>query len=355
MSEERGEYRVVPGESRLMAYQDSGIQLVGARTMVPAKLGAERVEALKRTYFKNLDDGEMAVALAVTERTGLSPEARQIFFIKRWDAQAKREVMQPQISIDGFRLIAERTGNYMGQLGPWWCGDDGVWVDVWLSKAPPAAAKIAVLHRQFREPLTAVARFDSYAQRTKDGTLARMWAAMPDLMIAKCVEGLALRRAFPQELSGLYTDTEMMQAVEVDGTIDGGRIAGLSVRPETARALERGVDDAQRALAALHATAADLGLSHDDIKQMVSEETGKTVGSMTGWDIKQIGWARGLVERKGRLWIEEQHRDEVIDAETGEIVPAEDADDIEFPYAPASMLTHADEQAGLDGPDRSTN
>lgn len=165
---------------------------------LPPTLDREKVELVKQTILKGATDLELQLFVNQANTRRLDPFTKQIYGIKTGQG------LQIFASIDGLRVIAQRSGEYAGQVGPLWCGDDGQWADVWLQNTPPAAAKVGVLRKGWTEPLWGVATFRSYGAN-KSGPV---WKSMPDVMLAKCAESIALRKAFPDDLSGLYVAEE---------------------------------------------------------------------------------------------------------------------------------------------------
>lgn len=184
----------------------------------------DQIALIRRTICKpkkrEATDDEVALFIYQCERTGLDPFSRQIYAIFRWSKQAGTEIMTVQCSIDGFRLVAERTGKYIGQDGPFWCGSSGIWSDIWTSKDAPTAARVVVkkLLAGVVGETPAVAHFTEYVP-LRNNQPTGQWASMPALMIGKCAEALALRKAFPAETSGIYTAEEMAQAEEASGAV----------------------------------------------------------------------------------------------------------------------------------------
>ena len=167
----------------------------------------EQVDLIKRTVAPGTTDDELALFLHQCQRTGLDPLSNQIYCMKRKQRGKDgnwAEKATIQVGIDGYRLIASRTGRYAP-------GDVEIKMQGDRIVSAIATVKMCVGGQWF--DVKAEAYFDEYKQTFgQTGELMGLWKKMPRQMIAKCAEALALRKAFPAELSGIYTNDEMSQA-----------------------------------------------------------------------------------------------------------------------------------------------
>lgn len=162
------------------------------------------------TIAKGATVSELKLFLYIAQKTKLDPFTRQIYFVKRKSKQPDgtyKETGTVQTGIDGYRAIAERTAS----LG----GIDDVVYDSEDAKHPKKASVTVyrIIAGGEKVAFTASARWDEYSQRNfKTNEPVGLWSKMPYLMLGKCAEALALRKAFPNDLSGIYTNEEMAQA-----------------------------------------------------------------------------------------------------------------------------------------------
>ncbi len=183
---------------------DSGVDIFN-------KMDKDQLDLIKATVAKDATDDELKMFLQVCAGAQLNPFLKQVHFIKRWNSAAGKKIGTIQVGIDGFRAIAESSGQYAGS-------DDAVMRDekeVKMSKGEtvtaPGSATVTVhkLMKGERFAFTATARWREYYPGEKNDY---MWKKMPFGQLAKCAEALALRKAFPKLLSGLYAPEEMDQA-----------------------------------------------------------------------------------------------------------------------------------------------
>lgn len=169
----------------------------------------EFVDLIKEQCCKGASDLEFRVFLEHCKALRLNPLLKQVWALPFWDSDAEKYKYSTVIGIDGFRKKAQETGLYGGRLGPEWCGKDGRWFDVWLSDELPAAARVHVIRKDCQKPITGTAKFASFCRKNKYGKLISKWATMPEHMIAKCAEAQALRAAFPDSFSNVYSAEEL--------------------------------------------------------------------------------------------------------------------------------------------------
>lgn len=200
-----------------------------------------KIDLIKSTVAVGATDAELQLFLHQCKKTGLDPLAKQIYFQKYNDKKGTSK-MTIIIGIDGYRSIAERSGEYAGNDDP-----------VFDNELSPTKATVTVYRivRGVRCPFTASARWDQYYPGDQKGF---MWKKMPHMMLGKVAESLALRKAFPADLSGTYTAEEMEQATK-----------------EGAPSHEQKKEILQTTLEKIERSFASLGISRGDLETRQGE------------------------------------------------------------------------------------
>jgi phage recombination protein Bet len=215
-----------------------------------------QIDLIKRTVAAGATNDELSVFLNQAKRMGLDPLSKQIYFQKFKTKEGRPERMTIIVAIDGYRLIAARTGLYAGS-------DDAVFEYNEKNEIIRALVTVYRIAKGIRCPFTASARWEEYCPPPpKD----HMWNKMPFTMLAKVAEALALRKAFPAELSGTYTSEEMEQA---------GSSQAHIINPETGEILKSSAqklvekikepDETTKIIAAFSL----LGISKEEIERIV--------------------------------------------------------------------------------------
>lgn len=172
------------------------------------------------------------------------------FYSDKDQAWVDKREFTTVIAIDGFRKRGEDTGQYMGQVGPEWCGEDLVWRDGWNPKwGSPTMARVGILRQGNPGPTWGVAAFDEFCplipeysgygrNRQKTGRMipTEMWTKMGANQIAKCAEAQGFRKTFPRQMSGLYAEEEFDRAkVEYQQSQEDERQREVAARVHAAR------------------------------------------------------------------------------------------------------------------------
>lgn len=162
-------------------------------------VSAEQMDLVRRTIAPGATPDELHLFMYDCQRQGVHPLDKMIHFTKRSGKYV------PIASIDFLRSRAESSGEYAGN-------DDAKFE--YNDNGRPESATITVwkMVSGQRCAFSATARWNHYYPG--EGKEGFMWRKMPEVMLAKCAEALALRKAFPRSIGRIYAAEEMDQATE---------------------------------------------------------------------------------------------------------------------------------------------
>ncbi len=251
-----------------------------------------RLEPLRDALgLKDLTDGELSLFAMVALHSRLDPFAKQIYAIKR---QGK---VTFQTGIDGFRASAEETDQYRGSEEP----EYGPAVE--RPFPHPEWARV-IVHRSFPNGETldqsATAYWDEFYPGDQQGF---QWKKMPRVMLAKCAEAAAFRKAFPKRFGQVYEASEMEQAEAVE--------VARPVAPTAAQKVaERRAAIEARTVAPIDEPAPATGTADAEAVDVAGTTTAApaALAQCDGWDhdlgrcVKEAGHPNNHVNSKKESW-----------------------------------------------------
>ena len=216
-----------------------------------ADFPAAQLALIRRTVAADTNEAEFELFIHMARSLRLDPLRRQIYALVYNKNRADKRKMSIIVAIDGFRAIAERTGNYRpDEDEPTFEFDP----DAKSPTNPAGLVKATVRvwkhsHGSWHK-VTASAWWDEYApikeewvdneagQRRPSGKMtldaSGQWGKMPRVMLAKVAEALALRKAWPDDFSALHAQEEVDRAIAIDESA-----WEAAERGDTERRLER--------------------------------------------------------------------------------------------------------------------
>jgi len=270
---------------------------------------AEQINLIKSMVCKGATDDEFKLFLYFGKKTGLDPLAKQYHFVKRWNNQTQKEEGTIQTGIDGLRLVAERTNKYAGSSEPIYVIDEKTHLPI------SATVKVRKLLAGTVHEVGAIAFFSEYVQKKKDGTAMFLWAKMPFLMIGKCAEALALRKAFPDDLSSIYADEEMQQADSIKNV--EAEIVDKTTMPK--------IDQIKNMTSPAPATTSIDEKLYDNVAVYIKGLSIKEADDFKDWIMRKFKIGLPMLENNQlQLVTQEIERRELAVGK-----PSEDADDVE--------------------------
>lgn len=257
--------------------EENKVELVKHETIAPAEIKGDQIiftpkhlELIKNQIAKDATQEEYDLFIMMARRTRLDPLLKQLYFIKYKGKNGNPDKVSYVTSIDSYRIIAHRTGDFAGVDLPIFDYDKS-------GKITHAAITVYKLVQGQKFGFSAKVKFSEY------NTNQNQWISKPETMIAKVAEAHALRKAFPQDLSGIYTTDEMEQAgVVVDGN-SGKVIQQVPVKMIT-----------KAQVAKIKELMVDKGIEVDRMKKIVS--AGYKRDTMAKLSMKQAGHLIGKLE-----------------------------------------------------------